>query len=190
MEKRKSGLSKNPEAQAKLQEAIELGLQKTGKVKEKLGDIRGLLASPEISNAMTDILEMSNLSTVQKKFLKMVFIEKVPKKKAIARSFGRDLGYQEEAITQGIMNHTAVKEFLDMVKMFYVKVSPIAALKEVEILMSDDTPADVKLKAAASISSKAGIGERADAARDLPVNIQINMPTVNNIVAEDASSPT
>lgn len=173
---RKKSLKTNPESQIALKKAIQVGLDKK---QTSLTSIRSLLSSPAIQAAMDDILETSSMTENQKIYLREVFFKRSPKKKAIKKAFGRDLGYQEEAIVTGMMNHPEVKEFVNMVKLFYVQVSPIAAVSEVEVLLNPKTSQETKLAAANSIQKKAGIFEEAEGAKDLPVNLVINMPGSN-----------
>ena len=173
---KRKGLRSNPESQVALTKAIKVGLDTK---KTSLSSIRSLLSSKAIQDAMEDILETSNMTENQKIYLREVFFKRSPKKKAIKKAFGRDLGYQEEAIVTGMMNHPEVREFVNMVKLFYVQVSPIAAVSEVEVLLNPKTSQETKLAAANSIQKKAGIFEEAEGAKDLPVNLVINMPGSN-----------
>ena len=146
--------------------------------------IKELLRNEDIRSVMEDILETSRMTEPMKAYIRGVFIERKTKKQAIQKAFGRDLGYQEEAITGSIMESAPVKEFVDMIKMFYVRVAPIAALKEVEVMLDPHTDAENKLKAARQIKEGAGIGTDGGKGQQLPVRIVINMPQQTNINAK------
>lgn len=170
------GIKKEPLAQAALKEAIQRGLDT--KQTSSIADVRNLLASPGIRECMEDILNTSTMTEPIKEYLRLVFLEKKSQKKAIRKAFGADLGYQENLVTTGVMNHPEVKAFLEMVKSFYVQVSPIAALKEIEILMKPTTSDETRLKAIENIHKKAGLLDSEGAKKELPVTLVINMPKV------------
>jgi hypothetical protein len=172
-------LQNNPQAMQAFNRAVEGAKSQTQETKPSIKEMRNLLASPEISSAMMDILQASSLSKPQRIFLEEVFIKRKTRKIAISKAFGRDLGYQEDAVAVGILNHPEVKDFLDMIKLFYIQVAPIAALKEVEIMIDERTSTSDALKAAKQISDKAGLATEEGEGKHLPVNIQINIPAQN-----------
>lgn len=175
MTKKGKGIDKDPRAKQALEQAVAIGLNSTDRT--NIRDVRGLLASPGIRDCMEDILNTSSMSEPMKVYIRELFFEKKSQKKAIAKAFGTDLGYQEEIITAGVMNHVEVKRFLEMIKLFYVQVSPIASLKEVEILLKPTTTDDNRLKAIESIHKKAGLlGDSSSSKKELPVQLVINMP--------------
>lgn len=172
-------LLSNPHIKQNLQKAEETA-KSLQRENPSLTSIRNLMKSEELRDIMDDILDLSNISKPQKKYLKAVFLEKKSKKKAIKEAFGRDLGYQEEAIAQGIMDHPAVQEFVELVKLFYVKVAPVAALKEVEMMLDPKTDDKVRAGVIKSIKATAGVGGDSVDKGDLPVRIVINMPQQHN----------
>jgi len=166
-------LLQKPAVKLQLDHAVEIAKDKQS-VNPSLKDVRELLAIKEVSTILENILDTSSLSEPIKNYLKEVFIERKTPKKAINKVFGRDLGYQEEALKEGIMHSPAVKDFLEVVKLFYVRVAPIAAVREVEILLTGkDKEA---LTAAKGIKQSAGLIEEPQKGSQLPVNITINMP--------------
>lgn len=138
---------------------------------------QGLLKSPGIANAMIDILESSSMSESQKEFIRLVFVERMSKAKAVEEVFGKAAVPTKELISMGILNQPAVKEFLELIKLFYIEASPLAALTELKVMLDEKTEAKDKLAAAKQIKSTAGLAEDSEQVRKaLPVQININMP--------------
>jgi hypothetical protein len=176
MPKRRPNIKDNPEAQKAFERAVEEG-KKANDNKPTIKDTKSLLATPAISEAMMDILETSRLTEPQKTFLREVFINRSTRKDAVQTAFNRNLKGQEDAVATGILNHPDVQEFLDMVRMFYVQVAPVAALKEVEVMLDPRSTNKDKLTAAKQISAKGGVTEIQEEKGNLPVNITVNMPS-------------
>lgn len=173
---KKQNLLQNPEVQIKLDKAVEIVNEKKAH-DPTLTDVRNFLGLKEVGSILESILETSSLQKPMKDYLKAVFIQRLPKKRALTKVFGRDLGYQEEALTDGIMHNAAVKEFLEIIKLFYVRVAPIAAVKEVEILLTGKHKD--ALAAAKAIKQGAGIIEESSKPPALPVSVIIQMPGSN-----------
>jgi len=172
----KNKLTENPEVQIKIDNAVVIA-EKKKKTKPTLNSVRELLSIKEVSTIFEDILATSSISEPFKKYLKGVFIDKKSRRIAIQSAFGRDIAYKEEKISEGIMNNPAVKDFLELIKLFYIRVAPVAALKEVELMMSNNPK--VALEAAKDIRAAAGIGDSPDKGSDLPVRVIINMGGAN-----------
>lgn len=164
-----------PLVQDRLEKAVHIAKALKEKNPVAIRGFRELMQDDEITAAMEDILEVSTMSAPMKTYIRSVFIDKLSKPKAIKKAFGRDLGYQEEALVGSIMENPAVKEFVELVKEFYVRAAPIAALKEVDIMLSTKNE-EVALKAARQIKEGAGIGVEQKGQNQLPVKIVINMP--------------
>lgn len=168
----------DPVIQTKLSRAVETG--KVVSKREKISSVRELLKTKEIKEAMEDIIMMSGMSPAQKTFLKSLFIEGESKKKAIKKAFGKDLGYQEEIISQGLLSQKGIKEFVAFLKQFYVQVSPIAILKEVDIMLNPLTDPKVALQASMDIQNRAMPGQ-SGGSQQLPHTLIINMPGSQNM---------
>lgn len=179
MQKKRNKLLEKPQVRQKLDEAVHIARVIKEKNPLAVKGLREMMANDEISSAMEDILEVSPMSQQMKIYIRSVFIDKLSKKKSIQKAFGKDLGYQEEAIAGSIMENPAVKEFVDLIKEFYINVAPIAALKEMDIMLTTKNE-EVALKAARQIKEGAGIGVEQKEGNHLPVRIVINMPQQHN----------
>lgn len=93
---------------------------------------------------------------------------------------GRDVGYAADHITTGLLNNPAVKEFEEVIKIFYMRAVPIAQLKEVEMILNPMVKDKVKLDAIKDIQDRAGMGAQIKPAT-LPVNVIVNIPTQTNV---------
>lgn len=168
----------DPIVENKLEQAINTG--KTVAKRDNITSIRSLLKTPEIKEAFEDIINMSAMSPAQKIWLKSVFIDQEPQKKAIEKAFGKDLGYQEEIISHAILSQKQIQEFADLMRSFYVKASPIAFLKEIDIMMNPLNDPKVQLAAAKDIQDRA-LPQSSGKSGALPVSIVINMPGSKNV---------
>jgi len=167
-----NSLLENPKVKESLRDAM-IEAQKIGVTQLK----KGLLNKPTIANAMTDILEASSMQESAKEFIRLVFVERISKAKAVEEVFGKNAVPNKDLISMGVLNQPAVKEFLELIKLFYIEVSPLAALTEVGVLMDENTGAKEKLQAAKQIKATAGLTEEEEGGKkQLPVQITINMP--------------
>ena len=154
----------------KIEEAVEVAKER-GLTTIPLKDI---VANDDISALIGNILDLSGMTTAQKAFFKAIFLEKKDQRQALKKAIGTDPGYQTEVFREGLMRHKAVKEFMEMMKLFYIRVAPIAQLKEVELLLTSKDD-DTVLKAAKDIQDRANLGAEGQKA-SLPVQVIINMP--------------
>lgn len=169
-------LAEKPKVKEDFEKALALINEK--KLANRDVSIKKIVANDDIKAMLLDILELSYISPSQKAFLKATFIEGVPENKAIKRIFGRDLGYQAEAIKLGIMQSAAVKEYMDIIKSLYIRIAPVAQLKEVEIMLNPFTKSETALKAAKDIQDRAGVGTDGQKSQ-LPVTVVIQLPGAN-----------
>lgn len=168
----------DPIIKTKLARAVSVGKLKSRT--ENISSIRTMLKTKEICEAMEDIINMSSVSTGVKTFLKAVFLEQLSKKKAIQKAFGKDLGYQEEILSRGLMENPSVKEFVAILKQFYVQIAPIAMLKEVDIMLDPMTDKKVALQASMDIQDRAmPTAQKGNLAQ--PVTVIINAPNGNQM---------
>lgn len=148
----------------------------------KMTDLRAVMKSKDMQQAFNEMIEFSAMSEPLKKYVRGVLIEKKTKRKALQKAFGRDLGYQEEALSAAIMNNPSVKDFVDLVKEFHKRMAPVAAMKEVEIMFDPKVDAKTRLDAAKDIQNRAGVVDQSNARSTvLPVTVQINMPQQINV---------
>ena len=176
---KKIPLMEKPGVPEKVAKAILIANRNPRKVK----NIRELVSNPQIREILSNILELSPLTTPQKSYLKSVFIDGLTTKKAIRKAFGRDLGYGEELVVEGLAKNEAVEEFIAIIKNLYIQVAPVAVLKEVEIMLSPFTPERERLKASMDIQDRAGLGNDnlGSSAKNLPVQVIINTPVQVNV---------
>lgn len=144
-------------------------------------DVRKLLRTKQMSAILESMIELSPLPEPQRIFLKEVFIKKTPRQKAIKKAIGTQHGYDEEKLVESLVKHPVVKEFVDLVKLMYIQVAPIAALKEVEMILNPTTKQEVRLDAIKDVQNRAGIRSDSDTkSEELPVQVIINMPTAHS----------
>ncbi len=142
--------------------------------------VRDIIASDDVKEILLDILDQSFMSPTQKAYIKGVLIERLPERKVIKQIFGYDPGYHVEEHKLAMQRSKAVKEYMDIIKMIYINVVPVAQMTELEVMLSPYTKAETKLKAAKDIQDRAGLtkdGE--DTKTKLPVTLIINMPGAN-----------
>ena len=177
--KKQTSLKENPKAVAALDEAITSSLFEKAS-RPSITGIKKLLGSKETKDAMLQIIDLSSMNEAYKKFLRLVFIEGVGKESAlnkISPALGKEFDpVAKNATINNILQHPEVKDFLEMLKLWYVQVAPVAALTEVDIMLSLTTPADVKLKAAQSVLKRGGMGDDEGKKDTLPVMVNIIMP--------------
>ena len=173
---KKGKLIDKPEVKNDYDKALELIKQQ--KALEPTKSLKAIIATDDVKEILLDILQNSFMSPVQKAYLKGIFIDKLPEKKVIKAVFGRDLGYQADAIRLGITNSKAVKEYMELIKLMYINVVPVAQMKEVEIMLNPFVKPETQLKAAKDIQDRAGLGQD-DTKTALPVTVIINMPGAN-----------
>jgi hypothetical protein len=134
---------------------------------------------------MVAIIDTSNMNEAYKKFIKMVFIDGIDKESALTK-VSNALGERLDPVAKNetinsILQHPEVKDFLEMLKLWYVQVAPVAALTEIDIMLNLATPADVRLKASQSVLKRAGLGDEEDKKGQLPVQVNILMPAPKEV---------
>ena len=152
------------------------------KTKQSITSIRTLIANPEIKGLLEEIIDMSAMSEPQKNFVRAVFVEGLSQKKAVKAAFGNDLGYGAEITDRAMLQTSQIKEFADIIKGIYIKVAPVAVMKEVEVMLTGDH--DQALAAARDLQDRAGAGANAANQNNLPVQVIINMPGSQSIQGE------
>jgi len=169
----------NPTVQVALNKVADLAKQK--KKERSLTSIRQLLTNPEIQDLLEEILVASTLKEEYKTYLRSVFIKRKAHDKAIKDAFGKDLGYQEDIIVAALRDNQVVKEFLDIIKGLYIQFTPVASLKEFEMILNPNTQDKVKLAAIQDVKETAGMYGSQTRSGDLPVRITINVPVTQAV---------
>lgn len=172
-------LTDNPQIKVALDKVQVLAAEK--KQERSLTSIRQILTSPEIQDLLEEILTSSPLKEEYKVYLRSIFIKRKSQEKAIKEAFGKDLGYREEQIVTALRDNAVVKEFLDIIKSLYIQFTPVASLKEFEMILNPQTQDKVRLAAIQDVKETAGIGAGTGKSSDLPVNITINIPVQQNV---------
>ena len=172
-------LTDNPTVAVALDKVATLAEQK--KKERSLTSIRQLLTNPEIQDLLEEILVASTLKEEYKTYLRSVFIKRKSHDKAIKDAFGKDLGYQEDIIVAALRDNQVVKEFLDIIKGLYIQFTPVASLKEFEMILNPNTQDKVKLAAIQDVKETAGMYAGQARSGDLPVRITINVPVQQNV---------
>ena len=171
-------LSEKPEVKEDFEKALALIAEK--QLAHRDVSIKKIVANDDIRAILLDVLELSYMSPAQKAYLKATFIEGIPEKTALKRVLGRDPGAKVEELKLGLLQSNAVKEYTEIIKSLYIRIAPVAQLKEVEIMLDPFTKKETALKAAKDLQDRAGIG--ADSKQpQLPVSVIINMPGANPI---------
>jgi len=119
------------------------------------------------------------MSDSQKSYIKAIYIEQKSEQQAIRKVLGFDPGYAKGAFKIGLLKNPAVKEFLDVIKLFYIQIAPVAQLKEVDLMLTARDP-EVQLRAAKDIQDRAHLGPESDKAA-LPVTVVLNLPQQTNV---------
>jgi hypothetical protein len=67
--------------------------------------------------------------------------------------------------------------FVNIMKQLYLRLSPLALVRQTEIMLSKNTPVETALKAAQDIQNRAGLQAGAHSqSNSLPVTVVIKMP--------------
>lgn len=179
-------LAQQPEVQEKVQEAIELAKKrkddKAFRSLESGEGMRAALRDPDVRKVLEDILESSTIiPEPQKEYIRNYFYHGWNLKQAFEITRGRAPTSDAEARREGksIMESPPVKEFLEVIRMFYVGVLPITATKKMEMLFDPTTKGGVKLEIIKDIEEKAGVTGQQKAVA-LPYNVTINVPVQQN----------
>ena len=180
MKQKENKLLAKPEVQKELAAAVELGKREASRVPSHILHLRELLSQDAIAAVFDSILETSPINQIQKDYIKAVFIKQKDPKKAMKKLVGRDAGAGEQALYKAMMNHPAIKEFEEVVRIFYMRAVPVAQMKELEMIFNPLVKDKVKLDAIKDIQDRAGMGAQVKQP-GLPVNVIVNIPTQHNI---------
>lgn len=170
----------------KVSEAIERTTQtiQARKYQSGITSLKQLLDTPELKGLMQEMLRLSNLTEPQKKYLGALFFEKKSSRRAIQDALGRDVGYAVEPIRNAWNNLPEIKEFIGIIRNIYLKFTPVASMKEFQMIFDPLVDPKVKLEAIKDIKSTAGIGEEQSKSTELPVHINLNFNKVEAPVIE------
>lgn len=176
---KKTKLIDKPVVQEKLAE-----IKKIAQVKRKVDNLSGIqkaVDDPEIKQILIDILEKATMPESQKDYIKNYFFHNWTLKQAFQITKGREAKDDKEALREGksILESPAVKEFLEVIRAFYVSVLPVAATKKMQMLLDPNTKDGVRIEIIKNIEETAGVTSQQKQAQ-LPYNVTINVPVQQN----------
>jgi hypothetical protein len=127
----------------------------------------------DIKSVLLDLLDRSHLNTVQKNFVRLVFIEhRIPGKK-LEEKFKDDPKIKRTKLLPYLYGNLDMGENWDPQKEMYLQFIPIAILQEIILLLSSKNK-EVVLTVAKDMQDR--VSEVNQTKSKLPVNMIINLP--------------
>ena len=155
-----------------------------------------LLFSPEVRQAIEELIEASDMNQGSKEFFKKMFSSSYEKKRFVRAILG-----DERSVTslfaEKMFTNEDFNRFVNIMKQLYLRLSPLALVRQTEIMLSKNTPVETALKAAQDIQNRAGLQAGAHSqSNSLPVTVVIKMPnkadknlTQVNILSNNGEKP-
>jgi len=135
-----------------------------------------LLFSPEVRQAVEELIEASDMNQGSKEFFRKMFSSSHEKKRFVRAILG-----DERSVTslfaERMFTNEDFNRFVNIMKQLYLRLSPLALVRQTEIMLSKNTPVETALKAAQDIQNRAGLQAGANSqSNNLPVTVVIKMP--------------
>ena len=135
-----------------------------------------LLFSPEVRQAINELIEASDMGEGSKEFFRKMFSSSNEKRKFVKAILG-DKGSVTSLFAEKMFSNEDFNRFITLMKQLYLRLSPLALIRQTEIMLSKNTPVDTALKAAQDIQNRAGLqAGAASQSNNLPVTVVIKMP--------------
>ena len=147
-----------------------------------------VVSSAPVKEAFLELMKTAHLPEPLRKMAIYIFGDNMDDKEAIKKAFGMEL--PAEDVMTAFYNDPAAKRVIDMIRSWYVSIAPMAAMRETEMLLSDEwdyLKATEKAKLIESVHQKAGVIE-VDPTGNKVVPVQVNI-IVPQAPAQPAPAP-